>query len=437
MRHKTRPGGNFLRTPGESLFTRDRGWGSFETGMHLGGWMFARLRFALLVAGCLLAPAAAADLVTDCHDCPELTIVGDTLATLPDGHLSPLRGFTDAVLRQDPENPGRIHLVYSWPNIWFDAARRAHASVEPHYAISNDGGRSFRFAGVLHKPDAFTDASGTAAHIAIETPNILPVTVGGRSFWVGAFLQYLVPDAGGFGARRLGTYHIAVVSGATPQTLDWSSAVQLGAASTELEWQNVNLTRLSRELSGCTIWSEPALAYDRGYLYLALTCGAFQKGKPDLAHSGVVLFSTQPEGAPSLWQWHYNGVLAGAREAAALGGQHLSQTELAKTRDGAWMALFTVDDWDPGKKDFVHKGCIGLMVASLANVLLAHDKAGRFVERAIVSPPAGETGDSGACAYDPASATGILASWRQRVPAGAPRNATDVSLVQRVSGLRP
>jgi len=260
MRHKTRPSANILRKPGESLFTRGRGWGSVAAGSQFWDGMFARLCFALLAAGCLLAPAAAADLVTDCRDCPELTIAGDPLATLPDGHLSPLRGFTDAVLRQDRDNPGRIHLVYSWPNIWFDAARRAHASVEPHYAISNDGGRSFRFAGVLHKPDAFTDANGAAGHIAIETPNILPVTVGGRSFWVGAFLQYVVPDAGGFGARRLGTFHIAVVSGASPQTLDWSGAVRFGAAGTELEWQKFNLTRLSRELSGCTIWSEPALA---------------------------------------------------------------------------------------------------------------------------------------------------------------------------------
>jgi len=59
-----------------------------------------------------------------------------------------------------------------------------------------------------------------------------------------------------------------------------------------------------------------------------------------------------PKARPSLWQWHYNGVLAGAREAAALGGQHLSQTELAKTRDGAWMALFTVGRLGPGQEGF-------------------------------------------------------------------------------------
>jgi len=168
---------------------------------------------------------------------------------------------------------------------------------------------------------------------------------------------------------------------------------------------------------------------------LELTCEAFSKGKPDLGRSGIVLFSTQPEGSPSLWQWHYNGALAGAREAAALGGQHLTQTELAKQRDGAWMAIFTLDDWDPSKKDFVHRGCIGLTVLSLANGLLARDKAGRFVERAIVAPPADAVGESGACAYDPASATGILASWRQRLPAGTPR--TDTTMVQRATGLRP
>lgn len=384
--------------------------------------------------------------------CPELTVLEDSYATLPNGKPSPFRGFADAVLRQDPTVNDKIHLAYSWPHLEsVTASSKPHRggrkgrgftpSVETHYAVSEDGGRSFKFVEVLWRPQPATDPNtGAHGHIAVETPNILPVERNGDVIWYGARLEYFLPNKGAYKDRPLNSFRIAVMEGPSPTSFDERQAAHLGAAVTDAAWADLDLTELAAQTRRCTIWNEPALAYDNGELFLALSCQAFSKKGPVMEQNKLVLFATRPNGAPRDWVWRFAGTLAGASEAHELGGERLTQIELAKGQTGEWLAIMTPDNWDAKSKDFVHLGCVVVAIESLTDARLSRTESGVLDIRASLSPRADGGGDTGACAYDRNSATGLLIGWRMKEGAnassGGGRQST-LTMSQKITALHP
>jgi hypothetical protein len=133
-----------------------------------------------------------------------------------------------------------------------------------------------------------------------------------------------------------------------------------------------------------------------------------------MARNRVHLFSTTPSGAPASWRWSYRGLLAGAAEAAELGGQRLSQVDFARAQDGSWLLLCSPDDWVAASQDYNHKGCRVLGLASLSSPALVRDAAGKLVVRAsITASDAGPLGSASACS-EPGSTTGILFTRRTK-----------------------
>jgi hypothetical protein len=104
-----------------------------------------------------------------------------------------------------------------------------------------------------------------------------------------------------------------------------------------------------------------------------------------------------------------------------LGGESLTQIELAMSQDGRMLALLTPEAWNPkaskaGEDAFygiVHKGCAVVEVASLERPALARDKNGSLVLRAFLFSSAASDHGPAAAAYDPASATGVLFTLRE------------------------
>lgn len=388
----------------------------------------------------------AEPLAIDCEaaNCPELVIQGDTPAEITKGKPSPFRGYADAVLRQDPTSASIIHMAYSWPFAILQrekGRRKARIGVESHYAVSTDGGRTFTFVGEIRGGTAAIDPkTGTKGEWSAETPNFLPLTISGKTIWIGAWLEYFLPDKGGYKARVPDSFRLAIVEADRPMGLKSATPLYLGTKYTGERFRDLDLASLSPETAGCTIWNEPALAFEAGTLYLALSCQVLRQGKPVMDRNTLVLFATQMGGPPKAWSWRYVGRLAGSTEARALGGERLTQVELAKTRDGRWLMIATPDVWDTAKNDEDHLGCVAVEIAALAEARLARDASGRPVERARIAPRSagGTAGDTAACAYDPASATGILIGWRTKVgvTAQAEGGTPEFTVMQRVSGLR-
>lgn len=379
-----------------------------------------RLSFMAMLLAALsgsLAVRAAAALDKDCsaRACPELTVAGDGYDRRSDGTPSPFHGYADAVLRRDPDS-GRLWMAYSWPHVKVlggdGAGRRGRSglpAVETHLAYSDDGGGSWRYHGVLWP--LIEDARGITS---IEVPNLLPRKTDTGTVWYGARLDYSVPRQGGMKQRSPQSFRVRVMQASSPPALSRAPAVSLGASDDPAWAVDVNLTALDPAVSHCRIWNEPALQFQDGELYLALSCMAFRGKAPDMARNDVVLFATRPQGEVHSWRWRYVGRLAGAAEAAALGGQRLTQIELARGRDGALLAIMTPDTWDAALQDFVHHGCRAVEVASLPEARLARDPDGRLKLRASVGASDAGAHGTAACAYDPASATGIVIGRRDK-----------------------
>ncbi len=183
---------------------------------------------------------------------------------------------------------------------------------------------------------------------------------------------------------------------------------------------DVNLASLSPQTRHCMLWNEPALYHDGNELYLALSCMAFYGKSPDMERNDLVVFATRASGAPPQWRWRFAGKLAGASEAGELGGERLTQVDLAKGRDGKLLAIVTPDTWESG--DFVHHGCRVVEVESSGGALrLARDGSGRLkVRSSILASDAGSAGTA-ACSYEPSSETGVIMTKRIKEGGGVSR----------------
>lgn len=405
------------------------------------------VRVVPVVALWLLPAVAAAAGTFDCvgSACPPLVIEGDAAATLPDGRPSPFRGFADPTIRRDP-GTGRLWMVYSWLGIGPAGGSPAQGArltpfVETHLARSDDGGRRWRYDGILWAPTPGRSPAGQPGRTSHEVPAILPVAGPQGIVWYGASLDYFLPEGGGFARRPVQSFRTRLVRADSVPALKDGPAVTLGGAVSDPRWGvDVNLSALAPELRRCQIWQEHALHYERGELFLAMVCLAFRGRTPDLPLNAIVVFAAQPEGTPRAWRWRYAGELAGPREARELGAQRLTQIELARSRDGALLAIMTPDDWSSELDDFVHKGCVAVEIASLHPPRLARDASGRLVVRAAVTVSDAGPAGSAACAYDPASATGIVIGKRTKVGValgGASGPGGSLSVVLHRTGVRP
>lgn len=360
--------------------------------------------------------------------CPEIRIAGDEASTLPTGAPSPFRGFADATVRLQPGSD-RLWMAYSWPSVRrvdgdLQARSRGRGGsvpqVDVHLAYSDDHGRSWRFSKTLWSPTPFTGPDGEVGHMSHEVANLLPVREADGVVWYGARLDYFLPDDGGFRKRPPQSFRIMLGRADSPGELAQARSIAIGSMATDRAWgMDVDLVRLSPETRHCALWNEPAMYHDGKELFLVLSCMAFQGKTPDLSRSDLVVFATRTEGAMTDWRWRYAGKLAGATEAKALGGERLTQIELAESRDGRLLAIMTPDTWNAEAGDFVHRGCVAVEVEQANRSLrLARESDGRLrIAARITASDAGAAGTA-ACTYDPASDTGIILGRRNKVEVG-------------------
>ncbi len=365
----------------------------------------------------------------DCAEpnCPAIEIAGDQDATLPNGDPSLFRGFADATIRRDPDS-GKLWMAYSWPNIRIDKDKRrglfrrgaGSPQVDIHLAFSDDQGKSWRLSKKLWSPTPSQAPDGTPGHMSHEVANLLPIREEGATVWFGARLDYFLPEDGGFRKRPPQSFRILVAKAKQPGDLTDAPAVSLGSAATDAAWgMDINLAALSAETRHCMLWNEPAMYHDGDELFLALSCMAFRGKTPDMERNDLVVFATRPIGSPKQWHWRFVGKLAGAQEARELGGERLTQIDLATSRDSKLLAIVTPDTWDATADDFVHQGCRAVEVDTSGQSLrLARHPDGSLKVRAkVVASDAGAAGTA-ACTYEASSATGIIVGKRNKVGVG-------------------
>jgi hypothetical protein len=121
------------------------------------------------------------------------------------------------------------------------------------------------------------------------------------------------------------------------------------------------------------------------------------------------MFAQQREG------WRWVGRLTTFSDASGLGGNELTQADLARGRDGSLLLIVTPNIVKG--QDEHHLGCTVLSVASLDPPRLMRDAVGSPTVRARVISSDSMQNGPGACAYDPRSATGMLIVRRVLSPA--------------------
>ncbi|MBV6395406.1 MAG: hypothetical protein HFACDABA_00982 [Anaerolineales bacterium] len=368
-------------------------------------------------------PASANAPTLDCFEgnpiCPQIIIAGDSDSRLPNGELSPFRGFADPTIRQDPQS-GRIWMAYSWPNVHVLGPLEVVPGVDIHLAHSDDGGATWTYDGDLWSSYADTDRGGDGApgFTDHEVANLLPIQNASGLTWIGARLDYFLPTSGGFKERPIGSFRLVLTQADTPQQLRDAPSVTLGSSLTSPGWGvDFYLSSLDASLNRCSLWNEPALFYENETLYLVVRCLAYSRttSLPLMDQSDLVVFSARPVGDVKSWQWSYLGVLAGSNEARELGGDGLTQVDLAKGTDGALLAVITTDAWSNAERDFIHYGCLVVEVESLDPPALKRDGNGNLIVRAVATASDQLPLGPGACSYDPASATGVLIVRREKV----------------------
>ncbi|MEI6305589.1 MAG: hypothetical protein WCP33_02090 [Deltaproteobacteria bacterium] len=340
-----------------------------------------------------------------------LLIQGDPIYTLPGGQQSLFSGTADPSMRKDPTN-NTLWLSYSYPHYEFIPSRMP--AVEVHLANSTDGGTTWNAVKTLWPSELASNPKDPTQNGVInhEVSNLLPLQENGVTTWMAARLDYFLPQGG----NPVGeSFRIKIMKASTPEGLSTASTVSLGSAGSDPAWPiDQNLSNLAPELADVSLWNEPALYYENGTLYLILVSFHYNKTVPDLVKDKIHVFSTTPIGAPASWTWSYRGVLAGNAEAVELGGQRLTQVDIAKGMDGKLLMIATPDDWNTTYSDYNHKGCVVVEIASLSSPALARGADGKLKLRSRVTASDANSLGSGASAYDPASNTGLLFTRRNK-----------------------
>lgn len=351
---------------------------------------------------------AAGPRIFDCRaddgHCPEVSVAGDPPAQIAGYGPAPFRGFGDPSLRHDPQT-GALWLAYSWVSILVAPTSRPGTpildiGVGIHLARSDDGGRTYRHVTNLWTSDreTYEDQEGYSGH---EVVTISPVGAG----WAALALRYFNPQGNGNDFKP-DSFHFELVEGANPEQLPTARAVRLGGPLTSGAWRPfVDLSEVAGVGIACPVWTEPTLFEDADTLYLLAQC----KTPRNPADGFLGLFARRAAG------WRWVGRLAAHSEAASLGGNELTQADLARTRDGGLVLIVTPNIVHG--RDEHHLGCAVLPIASLDPPQLMRDAAGAPIVRArIISSDSVQNGP-GACAYDSGSMTGILIVRRTFSPA--------------------
>ena len=365
------------------------------------------LAAALLVLCAASAGGAPArlDCRADDPDCPEVVIQGDPFFRLPGLVTSPFRGYGDPSIRKDPAG-NRLWLSYSylgihpWPS--------PELAVGIHLASSDDGGHTWNFekplaASVLEVDPTASGGPGVSVH---EVSTLAPVTGGAGTRWFGMHFRYFQPF--GEEGRRPQSMHLRLARSPRPRGLGRGPQAKLVAPLTDPAWgADLDLSTLDGELESCTMWTEPALYGLDGALYLLAQCLAVDPttGARDRRAEFVGVFASSGKGPIRALDWRWLGRLTGHRDASALGGQVLTQPDVARARDGSLVLLVTPKRLSPRER---HRGCRAVELESLDPPRLRRDASGRPVVRADIRSSDSTGLGPGLCAYDPASSTGIL-----------------------------
>jgi hypothetical protein len=392
------------------------------------------LAFGTIAVGLFLSrPVGAGEkefVRLDCtpEACPALTIQGDDFSRYPNGQPAAFRGFADPCLRRDPES-GKLWLLYSWPHMEYMGGNRLDftVGVETHLASSADGGKTWRRVQVLwpKTPARFTDPKTQTPRdgfISHEVPNMVPCRIDGKPSWVAVRLDYFLGRQGNYKARDNRSFCVRLMTAPSPPELANAPYFTFGHSMSSAECAvNFNVCNASKDFPPAFIPNEPVLFFKEGRLYFAFVCMTFSGPSPDFAKSFIAVFSTEPKGDIHTWSWRYNGKLTTHKEAEELGGDSLTQIELALGRDGQLLAFLTPEAWDAqAAKEFggdafggiMHRGCMVVEVASLDEPALARQKDGKLAVRAFLFSSAQSEQGPGAAGYDSASATGVLFTLR-------------------------
>ncbi len=365
-------------------------------------------------SGCL--PPAEPQRET-CADCPTLSIENDPPAA---GHQW-FFGYADPTLAADSTVPGRVWLAYSWPHVVDATDDQGNpiqvALVETHLAVSEDGGESFHFVGVLFPSTPTPDPEGRSADgwFDSETPSLVHMPVDGAEKWIIARLHYFQQPIQGYHPRYGTGWMVRIEMADSPEELGGQAALNeaavLGVSTTASVYHPTERLDLLAGLpwKQCAMVNNPALFAKDNTLYLAVDCLAFTGTPPDMEsdwdHQTVQLFATEPAGPPSSWQWRHVGALGGKELAERLGGQLLQQPELEEGSNGQAFFLVTLAEPDPSVVvGTAPLGCVAVEVASLEPPSLAEHCNGNLRVLARL-----DHRELGACTYDPNSATGMLA----------------------------
>lgn len=373
-----------------------------------------RLLLFLLAA---LAPAADLDCRLS-YTCPVIQIAGEREARLSNGAIPPLRGFASPSLRQDPVYP-RLWLAYAQPHIRPAPGARDPFDASPassvRLAVSDDRGRIFRTLGDLWPAEPGRAPNGEEGLFSYESPSLLPVTDGRRTVWYGARLQTFLPHNAGFQRRIPESFRIVISRAEGPQNLARTPVQRLGARS---DWEvDVNLTRLpgSFDARSCDAFADPALAHDGAELYLALTCLVIRGNSLNLDRTRILVFATKADRDPRYWDWRFAGNLASRDEARALNADRLSRLSFARHRDGHLLALLSPEQVDSSRNELAPRECLVLEAAfNNGRLELARTPSGALNLLARVSASLDHPPAIDACAYDPASQTGLILGKRTR-----------------------
>ncbi len=381
----------------------------------------------------MIIPAYAEDLPkrldVSANNCPELQIQGHKVSHYPNGQPAAFRGFADPCIRKDPW-ANRLWLVYSWPHMQHMGGGKSDftVGVETHLASSHDGGKTWQYEKALwpRTPARYARANTKEVrdgYVCHEVPNIVPCVIDGKAMWVGVRLDYFLGREGNYKDRENLSFCLKLFAAPTVQGLSEAKPFTFGHDRSSPECKvDVNICDLSNDFPSVFIPNEPALHYQNGRLYLAIVVMTFWGKIPVFKDSFVAVFSTEPKGDVSTWTWRYHGKLASNKEAQELGGQALTQIELAKSRGGQLLAFLTPEAWNQkrfrasGSNDAFYGidkfGCAVIEVSSLENPSLLRRPDGKLAICAWLKVSDSDILEPGAPGYDPMSATGILYTLR-------------------------
>ena len=330
-------------------------------------------------------------------------IAGDPPASITHYGLAPFRGYSDPSLRRDPHT-GTLWLTYSWVSTLVSPSLIGKPDVDIgvsiHLARSDDAGRSFRFVKTLW-PSEIQRYEGRRGYAGHEVSTISPAGSG----WAALDLRYFNPLGNGNDFVP-DSFHFEFITGPDPATLDPLSEERLGGTLTGTAWRPfADLSRLSGKGRSCPLWTEPSLFESRSTLYLLAQCKT-----PDNPTRGFLGLFIR---IGSDWRWV--GELTKASDAAEFGANELTQADIVRGRAGGVELLVTPNRVNG--RDEHHLGCAVMPISSLDPPVLARAPSGAPLVLARIVSSDSEQNGPGACAYDPASVTGIVIVRRELNPA--------------------